>query len=141
MKKRRRCLFKGSKSSSEKRESHNKGKSYEKGQFQGYFKCSKMDHLIKDCPLLKEEQRKNSKRQQQLASKAFKKAMKATWGETSDEESEGEDGENDNLTLMAKSGTDSDNDSTESFRSSSNPINPSEYSNIVERVPALNIDS
>ncbi|MCE3050253.1 hypothetical protein HAX54_046753, partial [Datura stramonium] len=69
------------KENSEKRESHNKGKSSEKGQFQGCFKSSKMDHLIKDCPLLKEEQRKNSKRQQQLASKAFKKAMKATWGE------------------------------------------------------------
>ncbi|MCD7448965.1 hypothetical protein HAX54_047790 [Datura stramonium] len=73
-----------------------------------------MDHMIKDCPLLKEEQRKNSKKQQELASKAFKNAMKATWGETSDEESEGEDGEG-NLALMAKSDTDSDNDSSECF--------------------------
>ncbi|MCE0481706.1 hypothetical protein HAX54_039685 [Datura stramonium] len=39
--------------------------------------------------------------------------MKATWGETSDEESEGEDGENDNLALMDKSDTYSDNDSSE----------------------------
>ncbi|MCD7460084.1 hypothetical protein HAX54_042817 [Datura stramonium] len=39
--------------------------------------------------------------------------MKATWGETSDEESkEEEDGES-NLSLMAKSDTDSDNDSSE----------------------------
>ncbi|MCD9560736.1 hypothetical protein HAX54_019525 [Datura stramonium] len=72
-----------------------------------------MDHLIKDCPLLKEEHRRNSKKQQQLASKAFKKAMKTTWGETSDEESEVEDGDNDNLTLMDKSDTDSDSDSSE----------------------------
>ncbi|MCD9637878.1 hypothetical protein HAX54_021419 [Datura stramonium] len=43
---------------------------------------------------------------------AFKKAMKATWGETSDEESEGEDGES-NLALMAKSDTESDSDSSE----------------------------
>ncbi|MCD7458487.1 hypothetical protein HAX54_038374 [Datura stramonium] len=71
-----------------------------------------MDHMIKDCPLLKEEQRRNSKKHQDLASKAFKKAMKATWGESSDEESEGEDGEN-NLALMAKSETDSDSDSSE----------------------------
>ncbi|MCD7471498.1 hypothetical protein HAX54_011973 [Datura stramonium] len=35
--------------------------------------------------------------------------MKATWGETFNEESEGEDGENDNLDLMAKSDTYSDN--------------------------------
>ncbi|MCD9643659.1 hypothetical protein HAX54_031291, partial [Datura stramonium] len=49
----------------------------------------------------REEQRKNSKKQQQLESKAFKKAMKATWGETSNEELEGEYGEN-NLSLVAK---------------------------------------
>ncbi|MCD9559319.1 hypothetical protein HAX54_017217 [Datura stramonium] len=71
-----------------------------------------MDHLIKDCPLLKEEQRKNSEKQQQLASKAFKKAIKAIWGETSNEESEEEDGES-NLSLMAKSDTDSGSDSSE----------------------------
>ncbi|MCD9640101.1 hypothetical protein HAX54_025175 [Datura stramonium] len=64
------------------------------------------------CPLLKEEQRRNSKKQQELASKAFKKVMKATWGETSDEKSEREDGEG-NLALMAKSDTDSDSDSSE----------------------------
>ncbi|MCD9638140.1 hypothetical protein HAX54_021874 [Datura stramonium] len=39
--------------------------------------------------------------------------MKATWGETSDKKSEGEDGENDNLALMAKSDTNTDSDSTE----------------------------
>ncbi|MCD7457229.1 hypothetical protein HAX54_034566 [Datura stramonium] len=89
------------KENSEKGESRNKGKSYEKGQFQRCFKCGKMDHLIMDYPLLKEEQRRNSKKQQQLASKAFKKSMKATWDETSDEESWLEDGENDNLALMA----------------------------------------
>ncbi|MCD9641826.1 hypothetical protein HAX54_028280 [Datura stramonium] len=71
-----------------------------------------MDHMIKDCPLLEEEQRRNSKKQQKVASKAFKKAMKATWRETPDEESKGEDGES-NLALMAKSDTDSDNDSSE----------------------------
>ncbi|MCD7459314.1 hypothetical protein HAX54_040612 [Datura stramonium] len=42
--------------------------------------------------------------------------MKATWGETSYEESEGEDGENENLSLMAKSDTNSDSDSSEQFR-------------------------
>ncbi|MCD7448507.1 hypothetical protein HAX54_043017 [Datura stramonium] len=39
--------------------------------------------------------------------------MKATWGETSDEESEVEDGDNEIQALMAKSDTDSDNDSFE----------------------------
>ncbi|MCD7466420.1 hypothetical protein HAX54_003117 [Datura stramonium] len=72
-----------------------------------------MAMFVQDCPHLKEEQRRNSKRQQQLDSKAFKKVMKATWGETSDEESEVEDGDNDNLALMTKSDTDSDNNSSE----------------------------
>ncbi|MCD7465415.1 hypothetical protein HAX54_001252 [Datura stramonium] len=39
--------------------------------------------------------------------------MKATWGETSNEELEGEDGENENLALMAKSNTGLDSDPTE----------------------------
>ncbi|MCE3217134.1 hypothetical protein HAX54_010521 [Datura stramonium] len=39
--------------------------------------------------------------------------MKATWGETSDEESKVEDGDNENLALMAKSDTDSESDSFE----------------------------
>ncbi|MCD7458035.1 hypothetical protein HAX54_036968 [Datura stramonium] len=92
----------------EKRESCNKGKSSEKGQFHGVSSV--------------EEQRKTSKRQQQLASKAFKKSMKATWGETFDEELEGEDGENDNLALMDKSNTDSDNDSSEELENSGRTI-------------------
>ncbi|MCD7460085.1 hypothetical protein HAX54_042818 [Datura stramonium] len=100
------------KEKSEKRESRNKNKSSEEGQFQGCFKCGKMDHMIKDCPLLKEEQRRNLKKQQELTSKAFKKVMKTTWAETSYEESEGEDGES-NLALMAKSDTDLDSDSSE----------------------------
>ncbi|MCE3050230.1 hypothetical protein HAX54_046709 [Datura stramonium] len=72
-----------------------------------------MDHLIKDCLFLKEEQRINSKKQQQMASKAFKKAMKATWDETSDEEFEGDEVENDNLALMARSDSVSDGESSE----------------------------
>ncbi|MCD7455211.1 hypothetical protein HAX54_027423 [Datura stramonium] len=39
--------------------------------------------------------------------------MKATWGETFNEESEVEGGDNDNLALMAKSDTDSDSDSSD----------------------------
>ncbi|MCD9561136.1 hypothetical protein HAX54_020110 [Datura stramonium] len=39
--------------------------------------------------------------------------MKASWGETSNEELEGEDVENDNLTLIARSDSDSDSAFTE----------------------------
>ncbi|MCD9640533.1 hypothetical protein HAX54_025887 [Datura stramonium] len=77
------------------------------------FQVWKNGSLDKRLSPLKGRTEKNSKKQQQLASKAFKKAMKVTWGETSDEESKVEDGGNDNLALMAKSDTDSDNDSSE----------------------------
>ncbi|MCD7457642.1 hypothetical protein HAX54_035646 [Datura stramonium] len=49
---------------------------------------------------------------EQLASKAFKKAMKSLRGETSDEESEGEEAENDNLALMVRSDSDSNEESS-----------------------------
>ncbi|MCD7461626.1 hypothetical protein HAX54_046698 [Datura stramonium] len=110
--KRWRCLFEDSKSSSEKRESRNNGKSSEKGQFQGCFKCGKMDHLIKDCPLLKKKNKGKTRRNSNnWPQKLSKKAMNATWGEISDEELE-EDGENENLAFMAKSDTDSDSNSS-----------------------------
>ncbi|MCD7455551.1 hypothetical protein HAX54_028639, partial [Datura stramonium] len=81
----------------------------------GLFQVRKDGSLDKGLSPLEGRAKKNSKRQQKLASKAFKKDMKATWGETSDKKSEGEDGENDNLALMAKRDTDKDtySDSTE----------------------------
>ncbi|MCD7459477.1 hypothetical protein HAX54_040985 [Datura stramonium] len=49
---------------------------------------------------LKGRTKKKLKETTTMDSKAFMKAMKATWGEISDEESEGEEVENDNLALM-----------------------------------------
>ncbi|MCE2055751.1 hypothetical protein HAX54_043343 [Datura stramonium] len=60
--------------------------------------------------------RKENSEKRESCNKAFKKSMKATWGETSYEESKGEDDEKDNLALMAKSDTDSDNNSIELCR-------------------------
>ncbi|MCE3051447.1 hypothetical protein HAX54_049861 [Datura stramonium] len=44
--------------------------------------------------------------------------MKVTWGKTSDDESEVEDGDNDNMTLVAKSNTVSESDSSEKTENS-----------------------
>ncbi|MCD7453622.1 CDK-activating kinase assembly factor mat1 [Datura stramonium] len=62
-----------------------------------------------------------------MTSKVFKKAMKATWGEASDEESEGEEVENDNLALMARSDSDSDGESSEESENE-HEIDLSQYS-------------
>ncbi|MCE2055581.1 hypothetical protein HAX54_042914 [Datura stramonium] len=45
--------------------------------------------------------------------KAFKKPTKATWGKTSDDESEGKEVKNDNLALITRSGLDTDEESSE----------------------------
>ena len=34
----------------------NKAKSSDRDQFSGCFKCGRQDHVVKNCPLLKEEQ-------------------------------------------------------------------------------------
>ncbi|MCD7457298.1 hypothetical protein HAX54_034797 [Datura stramonium] len=81
--------------------------------FKGSRNSSRRKILKKESPKIKEEQRRNSKKRQQIASRAFKKAMKATWGETSNEESEGKEVENDNLDLMVRSNSDSSGESSE----------------------------
>jgi len=39
-----------------RRKHPNKFKNTDREQFTGYFKCGKMDHIVKNCPQLKEEQ-------------------------------------------------------------------------------------
>ncbi|MCD9559300.1 hypothetical protein HAX54_017174 [Datura stramonium] len=51
-----------------------------------------MNHMIKDCPLLKKNKGGAQKSNNKWLQNHFKKAMKATWDETSDEESEDEKG-------------------------------------------------
>jgi len=40
-----------------KKKGINKPKSRDYDQFNSFFKCEKYDHIVKNCPLLKEEQR------------------------------------------------------------------------------------
>ena len=39
-----------------KRKNLNKARNSDRKQFTGCFKCGKYDHIVKNCPLLKEEQ-------------------------------------------------------------------------------------
>jgi len=49
------------KTKAETRQKHpGRSKNTDQDQFTGFFKCGKMDHIIKNCPQLKEEQESES---------------------------------------------------------------------------------
>jgi len=52
-------LFKKAKENSKKK-NFCKFKNNDREYFSGCFKCGKLDHIVKNCPLLKEEQESNS---------------------------------------------------------------------------------
>jgi len=88
-------------------------------QFTGCFKCGKMDHIIKSYPQLKEEQELESPKRQfkkkggNSSGKKFTGAMLAAWGDSTDEEERSE--EEGAIALMARSETDSNEESSDSL--------------------------
>jgi len=83
----------------------NKGRG--KDQKAGCFRCGRHDHMVRNCPLPREEQAGEQARKdvprfpQANHPKRFVKAMMAAWGDSSDEEEENKDEEE--LALMAHS--------------------------------------
>jgi len=47
-----------------KKKNFSKFKNSDREQFSGCFKCGKLDHIVKKCPLLKEEQEAKQPRKQ-----------------------------------------------------------------------------
>ena len=103
-----------------------KAKNTDRDQFTGCFKCGKMDHIIKNCPQLKEDQAAESpkrlfrKKGGNSSRKQFARAMLAAWGDSSDEdegseEEEEEEEEEEAVALMARSESDSDEESSDSL--------------------------
>jgi len=56
-------FFKKAKESTRKK-NLNKFKNTDREHFSGCFKCAKLDHIVKNCPLLKEEQETEQPRKQ-----------------------------------------------------------------------------
>ena len=83
----------------------------------GCFRCGKHDHVLKNCPMQKEEQGleqfRNRRKKPQLSGSA-KRAMVAAWGETSEEEDSSQD-EAEALVLMARSESEADSESDETM--------------------------
>ena len=112
-------FFKKSKEISKKR-NFNKAKNNDREQFTGCFKCGKFDHIVKNCPLLKEEQEQEQARKQgrrrfgSSYAKRLSKAMLAAWGDTSDED-EVSEGEEAAVALMAIGESDTDEEALDSL--------------------------
>jgi len=89
-------------------------------QNSGCFRSGKHDHIVKYCPMQKEEQAseqfRNRGKKPQLSGSAnrFTKAMVAAWGESFEEEDSSQD-EAEALALMAKSDSDTDSESDETM--------------------------
>jgi len=56
-------FFKKTKESARKK-NFSRAKNTDRKQFSGCFKCGKLDHMVKNCPQLKEEQEAESPRKQ-----------------------------------------------------------------------------
>ena len=96
-----------------KKGSTSKPRGSDRDRFSCCFRCGKHDHIMKNCPMQKEEQgseqfRNRGKRLQQSSSaRHFTKAMMASWGKTSEEE-EGSQEEGAAVAPMARSKSESD---------------------------------
>jgi len=84
-------FFKKAKENS-KRKNFNKLKNSDREQFSRCFKCGKLDHIMKNCPLLKEEQEAEQSRKQgrkhgqNSSGTRFSRAMLAAWGDSTEED-------------------------------------------------------
>ena len=80
-----------------------------------------MDHIIKNCPQLKEEQESESpkrlfrKKGGNSSGKKFTRAVLAAWGDSTYEEEGSEEEAEEAVALMARSETDSDEGSSDSL--------------------------
>ena len=118
-----------------------RSKNTDKDQFTGYFKCGKMDHIIKNCPQLKEDQEAESpkklfrKKGVNNSGKKFARALVAAWGDSADEEERPEEEEEEvAIALMAKSETDSDEGSSDSLIRLKNKVSGLNKEKLIEFV-------
>ena len=87
-------FFKKTKESTRKKHP-SKFKNTDREHFSGCFKCGKFDHIVKNCPQLKEEQEAEPPKKQgrkqvgNSSSRRFTRAMLAAWGDSTEEEEEG----------------------------------------------------
>ena len=102
-----------------RKKNFSKLKNTDQEQFLGCFKCGKLDHIVKNCPLLKDEQdqeqpRKQGKKQAENSSdRRFSRVMLTAWGDSTKEE--GNEEEEAVVALMARSNSETDEESLDSL--------------------------
>jgi len=112
-------FFKKTKENARKK-NFSKLKNTDREQFSRCFKSGKLDHIVKNCPLVKEEQKPEQPKKQDRkqagnsSGRCFLKAMLAAWGDSIEDE-EGTEEEEVAVALMARSDSDSDDESLDSL--------------------------
>jgi len=91
-----------------RRKNFSKLKNTDREQISGCSKCGKLNHIVKNCPLLKDEQDQEQPRKQgrkqagNSSGKRFSRAMLVAWGDST-EEKEGTEEEEAAVALMERS--------------------------------------
>ena len=112
-------FFKKAKENSKKK-IFSRSRNNDREQFSGCFKCGKHDHIMKNCPLLKEEQEPEQSRKQgrkqvgNSSASHFSRAMLAAQGDSTEDE-EGTEEEDAAVALMTRSNSDSDDEPLDSL--------------------------
>ena len=103
----------------------NKSRNSDREQLTGCFKCGKHAHIVKNCPLLKEEQEQEQFQKQgekQVANRSansyarcLSRAMLAAWGDSTEEEEEGTEEEEAAVALISRSDSETYEESLDSL--------------------------
>jgi len=88
-----------------RRKNFSKLKNNDREQFSGCFKCGKLDLIVKNCLLLKDDQEQEQPRKQDgnSSGRCFSRAMLAAWGDSTKEEEGTEEEEEAVVAQMANS--------------------------------------
>jgi len=99
-----------------KKKNFSKSKNNDRKQFSGCFKCGKLHPIVKNCPLLEEEQESEQSRKQvgNSFARRFSRSMLAAWGDSTEEDEETEE-EDATAALMARSDSDSNDEPLDSL--------------------------
>jgi len=111
-----------------KRKNFSRIKNNDREQFSGCFKCGTIDHIVKNCPLLKEQESEQSRKQAReqganslanrranSSARRFSRAMLGAWGDSTDEDERSEEEEDAAVALMAKSNSNSEDEPLDSL--------------------------
>jgi len=121
----------------EREQRQNQSRNSNGEQFSGCFKCGKLDHIVKHCPQRKKEQeaepptKQGRKQAKNCSGRLFSKAILAAWGDSTEEEKETEE-EDVAIALMARSDSESDDESFDGLDQLKNKVSGLRKTNLTQ---------